>query len=462
MTIQEILHQAASPQQTITMLKNKTIYVPTWKGELDKQYYPHMHEVATDADYHDKFKKGKRERVSVITYGWQRLAVKRMSELMFGIPVKRVYSPQNEAEKMASQLIEAIYLKNRIDSVNLERSKQLFASCECVTIWFAQDVPTVYAGEKSLLKLRCRSFSPMKGDALYPLFDEYDDLIALSVEHYCQEVVGGMKQTVTYFDTYTANEHICWQTKRKEAVELLREQITINKISGVYIHRYKPIWEDRSGNVSEAEWTMSRTGNFIRKNSRPTFVIYSDNNVRKGGENTDDNAGRSIIRLGKDDKAGYATWTQANESVKFYINEIKHNFFSELQLPDMSMDNMKETPMSGESRKMLFIDAQMKVTDEAGIWYDMLQREFNVIREYAKIMFPKYAAAFESLQVKMIISPFQIHDEKETVETLGTAVNTGISSKKTAIARLGWVEDVDEEIQQIEREQTADIFEPTE
>lgn len=99
--------------------------------------------------------------------------------------------------------------------------------------------------------------------------------------------------------------------------------------------------------------------------------------------------------------------------------------------------------------------------DEAGIWYDMLYREYNVIREYAKLMFPQYRTAFESLQVKMRITPYQIHDEKETVETLGTAVSTGIASRKTAIARLGWVDDTDVEAKQIEQEQAADAFEPT-
>ena len=190
-------------------------------------------------------------------------------------------------------------------------------------------------------------------------------------------------------------------------------------------------------------------------------MIYSDYGIKKGQENTDDNAGRSIIRLGKDDKAGYATWQQANDSVKFHVSEIKRNYFSQLQLPDMSMDNMKDTPMSGESRKMLFIDCQMKVTDEKGIWLEMLDREFNVIREYAKIMFPRYASAFDSLAVDMEITPYQIHDERDTVETLGTAVNTGISSKRTAIRRLGWVDDTDEEISQMESESSAELFEPT-
>lgn len=461
MTLDDIFDSGLTPPQIISLLKRKTISVPAWKGKLENEYYPRNHPVATDPDYHDKFRKGKRERVSKITLGWQRLACKRMSGLMFGIPCKRNYKPTTEDEKKASQLMEAIYTKNRIDALNLKRSKDLFASCESVTIWFAQFTPTYYAGEKSPLKLRCRTFSPMQGDELYPLFDDYDDMIALSVYHTRNEIVNGRSARVSYFDCYTADKHYCWRYEGSNPVEELSEDVKIGKISGVYIHRSEPIWEDSSENVYEAEWTYSRTGNYVRKNSRPTFVIYSDYGIKKGQENTDDNAGRSIIRLGKDDKAGYATWQQANDSVKFHVSEIKRNYFSQLQLPDMSMDNMKDTPMSGESRKMLFIDCQMKVTDEKGIWLEMLDREFNVIREYAKIMFPRYASAFDSLAVEMEITPYQIHDERDTVETLGTAVNTGISSKRTAIRRLGWVDDTDEEISQMESEGSAELFEPT-
>jgi hypothetical protein len=461
MTTQEIFNAERTPEEVISILKNKTVAVPAW-GKLENEYYASKHPVMTDPTYQDRIRKGKTEHVTRITLGWQKLAAKRMAELMFGTPVKRIYDPKNDAEKQAAQLMEAIYQKNKIDSLNLDRAKKLFAACECVTIWYAQDVPTKYADETSELKLRCRTFSPMEGAKLYPLFDEYDDLIALSVEHRRTDLVDGKSIDVTYFDTYTADEHICWKSTTGKPQEEIRESINIGKISGVYIHRPEPVWEDLSGNVYEAEWTYSRNGNYIRKNSRPTFVIYTDNGVKKGLENTDDNAGRSIIRLGQNDKAEYATWQQANESIKFHVQEIKHNFFSQLQLPDMSMDNMKETPMSGESRKMLFIDSQMKVTDEGGIWYDMLYREFNVIREYAKLMFPNYAAAFEALSVKMQIVPFTIHDERERVETLGAAVTTNIASRKTAIARLGWVDDVDAEVQQINDEQTSDLFdEPT-
>lgn len=442
-----LLDSSLTIEQKITALSKKRISVPEWHI-LERQYDPLKHPVRTDPEY---TKGKKKEKVSQITLGWQKLAVKRMAALLCGIPVKRVYSPQNDAEKKAARILEGIYNRNRIDSINLERARYLYAACENVSIWFTQEADAVYGGEHSKLKLRCRNYSPIKGDQLYPLFDEYDDLVALSVKYTRNEDEGLM----TYFDTYTANRHICWNVTA--GVEVLNEEIKVAKIPGVYTHRNEPIWEGESENVYEAEWTYSRNGNYIRKNARPLCALYTDNEVEKDKSPKGDATARDIIRLGKGDKLEYVTWQGSTEAIKFHIEELKHNFNSQIQLPDMSMDNMKSSPMSGESRKMLFMDAQMKVTDESGIWVETYDRELNVIRAYAKLMFPGLSSAFDTLAVEHVITPYQIRDEKENVETLATAAGT-IASKLTCIRRLGWAEDADAELELINNEQGEDIF----
>lgn len=433
----------------IAYLQKKSIDVPSWQ-ELEKEYNPKKHPVFTDPEYIDKGK----EKMTRVSFGWQKLAVKRMSALAFGIPVQRVYTPNNEQEKMAAQIMEDIYKRNRIDAVNLDRAKRLYASCECMTIWFGQETDTMYAGQKSKLKLRCRSYSPDKGDKLYPLFDAYDDLVALSVEYTRKE----NNTSVTYFDVYTDSLHITYNKSQNK--EVLREETNIGKIAGVYFHRDERLWEEESNNVYEAEWMLSRNGNYIRKNSRPQLALYTDGKAKTDASPKNANvAARDIIKLNQGDKLEYVTWQGSTDAIKFQMEELKHNFNAQLQLPDISMDNMKSSPMSGESRKMLFMDAQMKVTSEAGIWLEGFDREFNVIRAFAKQMFPNLASAIDSLQVEHVITPYQIRDEKESVETLATAVGS-IASRQTCIRRLGWVDDADKEAQLIASDSTEDLFAP--
>ena len=128
------------------------------------------------------------------------------------------------------------------------------------------------------------------------------------------------------------------------------------------------------------------------------------------------------------------------------------------------MENMKATPMSGEARKMMFIDAQLKVEDESGIWLEFFDREINVIRAFMKKMYPQYSAAIDSLAVDIEITPYQIRDEAERINNLSNACGgKAIMSQKTAVANLGYVDNVDEELQQIASESTVSLFnEPTE
>lgn len=440
----------------ITALKKKTISVPAWE-KLEKEYDQSKHPVMCDPEYVDKVVKGKTERVTRITLGWQKLAVKRMKALLCGIPVRRVYNAESDQEKTVAAILEDIYKRNRIDAMNLDRAGQLYASCEAVTIWYGQEQATTYAGQNSKLKLRCRTYSPLNGDRLYPLFDEYDDLVALSVEYTRQD---GDKKT-TYFDTYTDRRHVCYNVT--EGTEILNEEHDLGKIPGVYIHRDEPVWEKESKNVYEAEWTYSRNGNYLRKNSRPTIVLFTDNKVKGDKAPKGDDIARDVVRLAQGDDAKYLTWDASTDALRFHIEELKHNFYSQLQLPDVSMDNMKSSPMSGESRKMLFMDAQMKVTGEQGAWLEFYDREFNVVKAYAKTMFPGMAAAIDALTVEHILTPYQIRDEKERVETLTTATgNKPVMSQLTGIKRLGWVDDAEAEMEQIEKESVIDILPPAE
>lgn len=465
-TTADIIRTDRQQADIIADLEQKSIDVPAW-ATLEKEYNPRQHEVFTDKTYRDKTRHGRTEKMTRITYAVEKQAVKRMKELMFTIPVRRKYTTASGQEKQAAAIMEAVYKKNHIDGLNLKRAHKLFASCEIATIWYTQEADTFYAGEKSSVKLRCRTYSPMDGDELYPRFDEYDDMIALSIKYH--RVMNNT--TIYYFDTYTADFHYRWINDGsgwRDDIE--PEPITIKKIQGVYMYRSEPIWEEQSANRNELEWTQSRNGNYLRKNSRPTWVIYSNSPspVGKNREPSDDNSGRNVLRYGKDDKAGYATWAQAVDSLKFHTEELRRNIHTTLQLPDMSMEQMKSTPMSGEARKMLFIDCQMKVSDESPDWLEFFDREVNVLRAFLAEMFPALADAFMSMGVENEITAYRINDDSQEIKDLTDATGgKAVMSQRTAVRKLGAVpeEEVDAELQAIADDDTStmDAFtqEPT-
>lgn len=457
MTIEEIFAKDRSIEDVISILKEKSITIPEWSTLL-RQYDTDYHPVNNRSLYPDVVEEnGKITKVSRVTYNWQKLATKRMTELCFAIPVKRVYSPLSDNEQEAANLIERIYERNSIDSINIDRGVHLFAGCEVMTLWYAVEDQNNYYGVPSKLKIRCKNFSPMNGEELYPIFDDYGDYIAMSVKY----SVTRFEVTTTYFDTYTSNRHIKFKYVTSWEI-VVDEPISIQKNPTLYMYRDEPIWENSSDKVYEMEWAISRNGNYLRKNSKPAWVVCADEETSGEEEGDVDSEFMSVLQYPKGSTAKYETWEQAIENLKFYTTEMKSSYFSSLQLPNWSYEDMKNNAMSGESRKQLFIDSQLKVIDESGVILSFLNREINVVKAFAKVILPARAKEIDSLQVKNVITPYTITDVKDVIDNITSATGgKAIMSQREGVQQLGISRDIDKTMQEIAADETLSIGEPT-
>lgn len=447
------------PNEIVDNLTQKTISIPKW-DYLRREYDSELHPVMNKAIYPDVVRSSNEiEQVTRVTLDFQRLAVKRMTELCFGIPVKRVASSDNQTQKDISTIIEAIFMRNRIDNVNIERANLLFSGCEVLTLWYAKEDRNTIYGIDSPIKIRCKNFSPVYNDELYPFFDEYGDMVAMSVKYKRKR----LDETITLFDCYTADRHIKLEQGEKTDWQIVEdEKISLGKIPAVYCYRPTPVWENTSKLVYEMEWTLSRNGNYIRKNSKPLFGIFADENIELNKELTENQEFRSILQFPMGSSAQYITWQQSIESIKFQIDELKQMFFTQLQLPDFSFESMKSTPMSGEARKQLFIDAQLKVKDESGRLLEMLDREVNVVKQFVKLMLPQYANEIDALQIENRITPFTITDESDKITNYVTATGgKAIMSQIQAIRELGLSSDPDRTLQEIQEDSAQSAAELT-
>lgn len=451
--IEEILQLA--PAEAVKKLKSKAFTPPAW-SDLVKEYDPAQHPVTNKGKYPDNATPdGKLEEVTRITLNYQQLATKRMSELVCGIPVKRIYSPEDDKQREASECLEAIFQRNRIDSINIERCNALFSGCEILTLWYTTEEDNNLYGFNSPLKIRCQTYSPREGAQLYPLFSE-GDLIALSIETTRTED----GDDVRYLDTYTQDRHIAYREGKGGWQVAKEEEIKLGKIPAIYCMRPTPIWEDTSRLVYEMEWALSRNGNYLRKNSKPIFAVFADEQVYFGSEESENKEYRAVVQFPKGGNAGYLTWDQAIDSLKFYIAELRQSFFTQLQLPDWSYESMKSTPMSGESRKQLFIDAQLKVTEESGRLLEFYDREVSVVKAFLATLRPDLADAIEALPVEVVITPYQITEQRDTItELLAANGNKPLISHRESIEQLGWSTNASDTLEEIKQESTLNAYE---
>ena len=153
--------------------------------------------------------------------------------------------------------------------------------------------------------------------------------------------------------------------------------------------------------------------------------------------------------------------------MKYYISTLKQNMEEELQLPNLSMENVKSLGViSGEARKTLLTDAHLKVGDESGDIIEFLDRECNVIKAFLGQMNTKWKDSINSLDVEHIITPFVQNDESAEIDKIIKATGgKQIASQLEGIKRLGWTTDFKSEADRIqkeeERERSFSVFEPT-
>lgn len=482
MELHELLAKERSPKDIIRDIKamKASLGIPKWE-EVKKEYYPELHRIKIDQEFwKDKGSKRKPRKVSRITYALQKIATRRMTQMAFALPVKRVYAYNNESAKHKEiiESIEKIYERIHIDSINRKRMPMFFASCELLTIWYAVDTggeehhdygfPTKY-------KLRCKSYSEMNGYTLYPIFDDYDDLLGMCIEYRNDEVVDGARKEVYNFEIFTKDRHLHY----KGALDTIEpepfkdERIKIGKLPLAYMYRHMPIWEDQTNNCDEIELAYSRQSEILRHNSAPYLKVSGQMSTAKGkaanpNDSSDDiDDARRIIRVDNGGDLSYVTWDQSVEAVKFFVSDIKENSEEQLQLPNLSMTKMADLGGIGyDARKTVLTDAHLKVGDESGELIMFLEREWKVIVAFIGFMNPSWKSDLSQISCEHIITPFIQNDEKEDIEKWTLASGEPLISERTALARSGMVEDVDKELElkkaeaqeKAERNRIVDVF----
>lgn len=449
--------------ETITSLKEKSISVPKWE-KLLVDYEPTKHEILSDTTtLKDKTRSdGQVDKSARIIVGLEKLHVRRMAEFTYSIPVKRIYSnvEDNDTRKQISKVIEAVYRNVRIDTENIKRAVSLYASCEIFTVWYAVKKTNNLYGFPSEYKLKCKTFSPMDGVKLYPLFNEMDDMLAMSFEY----TKKANDKEVTFFETYTAEKHYIWKGKDGEWESVLTrtteegeiangEEIMLMKIPGVYAWMPNPVYDGLSPMRSEIEYSLSRNSNVIAYNSAPVLKIAGGlTGVEDKGE------ARRVFRCESGGDVSYVSWSQSIEALKYHVDTMEKLYWAQAQMPDLSFDNMKGLGNIGyDARQTLLTDAHLRIGDEVGMWTEFLERECNVIKAFLKAMNKKWENEIDNVIVEHVITPYIQNDEMvEINKRMKANGNKPIESQLESIQKYGESSDAAATLKQIQEENAVE------
>lgn len=452
----EELFKSGDVSRIISTLKTRSFCVPDW-AMLLKEYEPKKHPIVEDhLGRKDKtHSDGHVDKAARIPIGLEKLLTRRMAEFTCAIPVKRVYhyDSNDEELKQIVSALESIYTVAHIDSENMHRAICYYASCEMFTLWYTKLQPNSLYGFDSQYKLKCKTFSPMDGVRIYPLFDEFEDLVALSFE-YERKVKDSL---FTYFESFTATRHFKWSMDNDNKAnewnaDISGEEIAIGKIPASYIHRHQPCWEGLTPIRENIEYTLSRNSDVIAYNSAPILKVAG---AIVGGEQKGE--ARRVYRVDNGGDVSYVSWNQAIEALKYHVDTLLKLFFMQSQMPDVSFENMKTLGNIGyDSRKTLLMDAHLKIGEESGAWIEFFEREINVIKAFLAKMNIKWANRLDEISVEHIITPFVQEDENTQIDKWMKANgNQPLVSHLDSIKYAGLVDDPEATYQEIQADEQA-------
>ncbi len=447
----------------IEQLKLRPTVLPAIE-KIKNQYDPMLHDVnktASRPDKRVKYSSGDKteertEYVARIALDMQKYIVGKSVSFCFGNPVEITYNAKTPEEKLITELIDEIMHDVKIHSHDRKVGRTLFTATEVAECWFTVESKDPGYPIDASKKIKVMLFSPMDGDTLYPLFNEYGDLIAFSREYERTE----FGKTTTYFETYTDAEVLRYENeggKKWNPSEGYPKKHDFGKIPVIYGSQAKSEWQDVQQMIDRLEKLLSNFADTNDYHASPTIVTKG---VVAGFASKGEQG--KIIQIDGDGDARYMSWDRAPESVKLEIETLLNLIHMFTQTSNLSFESVKGIgAVSGIALRLLFTDAHLKVKDKQEVLDEYLQRRMNLLKTIIASEFPKQRLAVSKLRITTKIRPWMIDDAESLVKMLVDATaGKAVTSQKTAVKLAGLSSDSETEYAEIlKEEQQAASFE---
>ncbi len=478
MDIEEVMRLAKANDTTtaITELKNHRYIPQPDVEEALKALDPKLHDVNNPALRPDKRVKVtddtqgesaqkvidtsgestnfRTEKVARVAVALQKLIINRTVSFCFGTPPNYNITPADEQQEQVEKALKRILFDTKSKSMNRKVGRAIFSYKECAEYWYCVKKGKAHTkyGFETPYKMRCAIFSPLKGDTLYPFFDDMGDMVAFSRSFSRKD---SRDNAVSYFETFTADEHWLWVNGANgyEVAEGYPKVNAIGKIPVVYGHQDFFETEDVDSLIDRLEKLLSNFADTNDYHSSPKiFVTGQINGWSKKGE-----AG-AVIEGEDGATMQYVSWANAPESVKLEIDILLRLVYTITQTPDISFDTVKGIGMvSGVALKLLFMDAHLKVQDKCEIFDDYLQRRVAIILSYIAQMNTKLERACDEIEVEPEIVPYIISSDMDDLNYWMTANgNKPVISQEESIEKAGISKDAGLTMKKLQEQNAAE------
>ena len=409
-------------------------------------------------------------KVNRVPASFQEIIVGRRVSFLLGNPVK-YDSTYNEEDANEKALVEFVYeIEDNAKTLykNKELARRMMSEMQCAELWYLTELKESgfwnYVVKKLKIKkpsfqLKIKILSPFLGDTLYPLCDEFGDMIAFAREYKLQEE----GKEIQHFDVYT--EEITYKyVNRDNGFELDKQAINagkilnlVKKIPIVYYKQDKPEWANVQKMIERLEKLLSNHGDMNDYFGEPILAIFGQliQAINKGDSG-------KILQLSENAKAGFLALDSPPESIKMEIENLEKFIYALSQTPNISFAEMKAmgNDISGYAIELLFLDAHMAAISKEETFGIGIQRRVNLIKSFiGNVLDVSLSEASKSVRMKPVFTPYMPKNMKELIETMSQAVSQGVISTVTATEILedeGFISDALQEQDRLKEE--ADLI----
>ncbi len=498
---QELVERIIAGEETsaaaVTFLQSqKSGVVPEW-AKLKMQWDAKLHPSTIKAQ-RLKIDNPDRE-VPTIGLSDQQRYVRRAIDLMFSKPVTREWLTKGEGgeddplKADIAKTLEAVFSQNAYDALNRDRFVPYFGACQMATLWESYEktdrqggtIKQKYGDRESNYKIACKTYSPMNGDKIHPVYDSKGDLVLLGIDTismvYGQEEHFFIIMSNAGVQTFQQNSGVWVNISENGAIDATE----ISKIPAAFIERDSPIWGDTSAMTYERENKVIDNAMLIDFNSIPDRVLTLDGDnaeedlealqlqmgikkknaegevVDVPAEERTKKARFSRNYMGKGISLAIQEWSGATEALKYHMEMLQRLQDDDIGLPDLTPNAISN--ISTDTLQLILEVSALRVISESGAIEKFMRREVNICKELIKPMYsPNEWKTIDDIEFKVKINPFQISNEAQRIQNqLLKNGNKPLDSWENSVkSEVGaeqfeavWAQLKDENAQEIQTEQ---------
>lgn len=401
------------------------------------------------------------EPVNRIAIPLQKLIVARRVAFMNVGAMTVKCNPLNDKQTNLLRMVEKCLEDNKMKFKAKDIARRMMSELQVAELWYSEPAEQGYWGDlapKGVAKMRMKILSPQLGDELLPVFNSNGDLVYFGRKYKTtidftspQAVDLEIKQgkDIERFDIYTS-EKVMQFVKLKSGWALESQTAyAYGKMPIIYYWQPTPEWADVQTAISRIETTISNLGDVVDYNGSPILVANGEiKGFSKKGERG------KVLELELGASVNYVSWDAAPESIKLEMNTLIDFVYTFTQTPNITPEGMKGLgAISGTACDRIFMDAHLAAQSKLdGLFGECLQRQLNFLKS-ACIAINSELKSEQSLQMTPDVPLYRINDETETINKLITATaGMPILSQKTAVAKLGFTDDAELEVKQLQNE----------